>query len=410
VTQVHLKDVTARSRGNRTVLMFLAKTFHKDIRPRLEAAALVKAKCKVVIFAWDRKFEINDTTTLDGARVWSFHHVRLGDESKIGLVLGAVTLQPLLLLASIKFIRRIRERPTIHSHDFNTLLPGKLLRNLGLASALVYDCHEFSFAAYTELFNKVLGKAVRVLEAHLVKSADLVITVSNPLAQYLGHFARQVHVIYNCPNKDDIPQLSKRKARAKLGLPVNKFVVANIGEIRYDSTVDLLLKAFSLKPVKGTGIHLLVIGHKGPLGHSVETDQGNLRRDQITVLPYVPRRTALTYMLASDLVWGVYRSESEESWNPRLTLPWKFFDSLACGVPIIVEKNTLRAKLVEKFGCGQVLEETNPDYVSQAIFSIYRDHRLHRSMVRACRIANARLDLNWEKMSKELAELYGKIP
>jgi glycosyltransferase involved in cell wall biosynthesis len=387
--------------------MFLAKNFHKDIRPRLEANTLVHTR-NVLVFAWDRKSEVDKRTALEGAEVLSFHPVRLGRESKLGLTMGAVAFQVMLVLATVRFAARIKERPIVHAHDFNTLIPGIILRKLGLSSALVYDCHEFSFAAYNELFNPLMGKIVQVLEEHLVKYADVVITVSNPVAKYLSQFGRRANVIYNCPKKNDAPTISKRDARTKLRLPHDKFIIASIGEIRYDSTVDVLFKAFSSELVHQTKLHLLIIGHKGPLGHHI-LDANEEPKENVTILPYVERRTALTYTSASDIVWAVYRSEGYASWNPRLTLPWKFFDALACGVPMIVEARTLRSELVNKFDCGWVLNRLESESISKLLLDISANPDLYQSRVQATRLANSKLNISWERMSEELVRIYDKL-
>jgi glycosyltransferase involved in cell wall biosynthesis len=387
--------------------MFLAKNFYKDIRPRLEANTLANVR-NVVVFAWDRKSEVNRRTTLEGAKVLSFHPVRLERESKFGLAIGAVAFQVMLVLATVRLAARIKDRPIVHAHDFNTLIPGIILRKLRLASALVYDCHEFSFSAYNELFNPLIGKIVQVLEEHLVKYADVVITVSDPVANYLSQFGRKANVIYNCPKKSDAPTISKSDARKKLHLPYDKFIIANIGEIRYDSTVHLLLEAFRSELVEKSNLHLLIVGHKGPLGHNI-IDVNEARRDNVTILPYVERRTALTYMSASDIVWAVYFSD-HASWNPRLTLPWKFFDALACGVPMIVEAGTLRSKLVDKFSCGWILNSLDAESIRKLLLDIYGNPNLYRKTVQAVRVANSILDISWENMSEKLIRIYDALP
>jgi glycosyltransferase involved in cell wall biosynthesis len=90
-------------------------------------------------------------------------------------------------------------------------------------------------------------------------------------------------------------------------------------------------------------------------------------------------------------------------------LPWKFFESLACGVPLLVETGTYRAKLVEELDCGVVLKTGTPEDTIHAIVSLAKDTARHRSLSEAAKNAAIARNLNWEAMSVKLISVYDRL-
>ena len=232
-----------------------------------------------------------------------------------------------------------------------------------------------------------------------------VITVSDAIASYLGRFNHAVEVIYNCPRMADIPELSKKEVRTQLGLPLDAFLISSVGTIRYDCRLDLLLAIASR--VKRENVHFLVVGD-GPLAGSFRMTAEATPDAKVTILPRMPRERALSHVYASDLTWSVYRS-SRESLNARLTLPWKLFESLACGVPPIVEAGTFQAEMMSTLQCGLILENDSPDYISQLIMSLANDSHRHSIMCNAARTASVTMNFNWEAMANRLVALYRQL-
>jgi glycosyltransferase involved in cell wall biosynthesis len=87
-------------------------------------------------------------------------------------------------------------------------------------------------------------------------------------------------------------------------------------------------------------------------------------------------------------------------------MPWKFFESLACGVPVLVEPGTRRAELVEELGCGVVLKTDGAEDTVRTIVSLAEDKRRQKHLSAAARNAALARDLNWEAMSRKLVSVY----
>jgi len=367
-----------------------------------ETQTLIRAGYDVFVFAWDRYAEFPSKEVVDGAEVRSFTPVNLTRFSGFGLVLGGLLFQIILALEILKLVRRLKQRPIIHAHDLNTLLPSCILRILRLSSALVYDCRELTYGVYSGWFNPLVAGMVRVLEERCLRYADCIITVSDWIANYLRAFNPSVELIYNCPRLRDIPGISTKEARLRLALPQGAFIVSYVGMIRYGCRLELLLAVTSL--LKDQNVHFVVVGD-GPLAAEFRQAANRAKNARLIVVPRVQREIAFSYVIASDLTWVLYQDQ-----NPSLNvaMPWKLFESMACGVPVIVGAGTLRARLVEKLKCGVILESDEPSEIAEAILSLANDPERHHEMSIAGKQASI-ADFNWEAMSGKLIDVYRRL-
>jgi glycosyltransferase involved in cell wall biosynthesis len=357
----------------------------------------------VFVLAWDREDEFKTVENVDGAVVRSF---TLGaSRSRFGLALGALVFQIVLVLESFRLIGRLGRKPIVHAHDFNTLLAGCFLRLFRLSAGLVYDAHELAYAAYGEFFSPSIGNIIRLVEERLIRHVDSIITVSPAFADYYRRFGRKTELVYNCPRASDVPRLSRKKLRTRLGLPPNAFIVSYVGTARYDSRLDLFLSVAKLLGADERVMFLFVGGDEngGPLAPDVKRIARGAR---VTFLPFTnPGPDALAYVAASDLTWAIY---NRQSLNMRMTLPWKFFESLACCVPVLVMKGTLLEELVGRLRCGFVSNTDDPAEISNLVSSLLDDSAKMRKTVfpEKGRIAD---EFTWETMSRKLTEIYTAI-
>ena len=205
--------------------------------------------------------------------------------------------------------------------------------------------------------------------------------------------------IYNCPRLRDIPEISREEARLRLGLPQGAFIVCYVGMIRYGCRLELLLSVASL--LRNQNVQFLVVGD-GPLATGFREAANKAKNPRVTVVRRVPRERALSYVVASDLAWVLYDDQ-----NPSLkvAMPWKLFESMACGVPPMVGARTIRARLVEKLKCGVIVESDEPTKIAQAILSIANDPERRHKMGLSGKQASM-TEFNWQAMSKKLIGIY----
>jgi glycosyltransferase involved in cell wall biosynthesis len=239
-----------------------------------------------------------------------------------------------------------------------------------------------------------------MIEERSLRYPDEIITVCEPIADYLRKFNRATEIVYNCAKATEVPKLSKPELRKRLGLPLDKFVVSYVGEVRYGCKLDLMLEVASLTK---EGIHYLVVGG-GPLANQFRQQAAAARICNVSIIPQVTRKKAATYVAASDLSWVLY---SKASLNARISIPRKLFDSIISGVPVLVDSATQSETFVRKTGCGIVIHDNAPDRLSRLIASLAEDSRRLNDMSSAARLAGE--EYAWENESRKLVEAYGRL-
>jgi glycosyltransferase involved in cell wall biosynthesis len=382
------------------IVMLLAKAFQTDTRPRQEARTLVRASYSVRVIAWDRACEFSSREWVEGALVRSFRLTNLGRSGSLGLVIGGALFQAPAFVEILRAARLTQRNVIVHAHDVDTLPAAALARMIGLCRGLVYDCHELGYGAYSELFGCLIGGIVRALELILLRSADRIVAVSEPIARSLGDM--DIEVICNCPWLSEIPSISKEEARKKLGLPLGAFIISYVGLVRYDSRLDIMLRVADLAQRQTRELHFLVVGP-----HASSEDHGYLLRlssSMISVVGPVDHRCALMFRIASDLTWAVY-DDPASGINTRVGLPWQVFESIACGVPVVVWRSTHRASLVSRLGCGLVVDGNDAKGILKSIEELSQDLEM-QARLSSNAISASLLEYSWEKMSNRLLQVY----
>src|SRR5208282_635346 len=145
--------------------------------------------------------------------------------------------------------------------------------------------------------------------------------------------------------------------------PSEWFIVSYIGMVRFGCGLELLVEV--AKQMGDSNVHFLVVGD-GPLAPKIRQAAEEMGpNSHFSALSRVSRQKALLYTLASDATWAIY----PESVNARISSPWKLFESMACGVPVIVDSGTFQSKIINKFRCGLVLKDHAAQTIRQSIIS-----------------------------------------
>jgi len=383
----------------RKVLMTLAKSFQGDTRPRLEAQALRRGGYDVEVLAWDRDMKMPFRSNIDGTNTTSVKVFRGVAFGKLRFALASIIFQTMCFFYALRLART--GRLTVHAHDFNTLLPGALIKLvLQHRVGLVYDCHEYTPGVYAEWYGVLAGRVASILEQIFGRYADAVITVSDPIANCLKQtLGKTCTVIWNCPPLRQMSAISKETARAKLNLPAG-FLILCIGLFRQDLAYETLLelrnraKAYGLNDVRAV---LVGKGLSEKFLAEVRASPGFF-----VVREWVEQETALLYYRACDLTFCMYRAEGA---NSRVGMPWKFFESVLCGTPVIVTLGSYLYVFVRKYACGVGADPRSAKDVAQAVARI-RNSKARLLDGFASEFGKA---YSWEKMEERLLSLYAGL-
>ena len=375
------------------VSMFLANPFKPDLRVKREALSLSQAGHVVRILAWDRECSYPRNESIDGVRVIRFQ-IRAPYGSFLHLIPGFLLFYLRLLLVSMR-----NGVDVVHCHDMDTLVPGIIVSKLKRAK-VVYDMHE-SYPDFISTFAPgPLVSVLRFLEPLLIRRADLVIVTSS----MIGDIARRagadnVVTVMNC--FDPFPPLAKeaREIRSSL-LKEKEFLVIYIGGFFPGRGLEEVTQAVAMV----NGVKLLMCGY-GPL----EDDLKRLAKrtkggDRIIFGGEVDPAMVPRYDAAADLLFAMYKAVDP---NNVLTIPNKFFESIAAGKPILVSDLGEKGRLVSEEGNGIAVDPDDIQAISDAIRTLKQNRSAYEAMVSSAKGSQERY--NWTRMAAKLTESYSRL-
>ncbi|MCJ7506992.1 glycosyltransferase [Candidatus Bathyarchaeota archaeon] len=376
--------------------MTLAKSFAHDTRPRLEALALGRGGYDVEVLAWDRDLRMPFKAMVDGTRTTNVRIFRGVEFRKLKFALASIIFQMACFFYALRLC--CVGRLLIHAHDFNTLLPSAMIKLVFRDRIrLVYDSHEYTPGVYTEWYGYVTGRVAGVLERIFGRCADAVITVSDPIADYLERTLGQAcTVLWNCPPLKDIPATSREVARAKLNLPTG-FLILCMGLFRQDLLFEVLSELRESAPTDGMNDVRAVLVGKGLPEEFLAKTAAN--PEFFIVRDWVERETALLYYRACDLTYCMYRTDGA---NSKIGMPWKLFESVLCGTPVLVTRGSYSHMFVQKYKCGAWADPRSASDLLEAISKI-RDAKGTALTDPANEFAKI---FSWETMRRRLLTVY----
>jgi glycosyltransferase involved in cell wall biosynthesis len=395
--------------------MLLAKPYSVDTRVKNEAETLTNAGHKVTVLSWDRwgrepkEASINDVDVISPRLLGGsdlFASNKGSGSSKLIYALSAVLLQ---FYCVAWCLRNLKEGYIVHSNDFNTLMAGvalKLIRPKGVK--LVYDCHELTPTVYAEWYGQMVGTAAGLFERTLVRYADAVVTVSPSFARYFARLTEHasssksspVTVLYNTVKSSDLPSGDKMYWRSRLGL--SGFVFTFVGAMRGVYALDEFVEAARLFKESAIPANFIIVGGGDEFaGLERKIAQYNLN-GWVRLITQIPNREALEYLKAGDVSFGVYRSPDT---NARIALPWKVFEAMACGTPVMVLENTTAWNLVRENGVGFAVASSNTSEIYDKLLWAVNHPSILAEMSSRANDAYVR-HYNWESASQQFKDTY----
>lgn len=378
--------------------MLLAGTYVIDPRVRNEAESLKDYGYNITVLSWDRSGKQPTYSDLSGIKIVSFKLLHGQSFSKLRFALSALMFQ----FACVSWcMSNARVRPGIvHSHDFNTL-PAAILLKLILRSTLIYDSHELTPAAFSEWYGRRMGSLAGAIEKSFLTFVDKVITVSPPIKNYLSSVTNlPVFLIYNTIKLSDVPSKDKNWWRALYGLD-GHFVVSYVGGLREDTAIEALIEAArdcALQHLQD--VRFIIVGDGSRL--EAFRTQAAGTEEYLTFIPRVSHELALGYVKASDITFAVYKDLGE---NTRIAMPWKLFESMACGTPILVRGDTYTWHFVESLGVGLSAGNGSAEEISDLIVWALK----HRDLLESVSSQGRRSfvsKFNWDSQAETLLEAY----
>src|SRR3989338_8549326 len=253
---------------DKNVIILLTNPLEIDNRVCNEAHALIDAGFNVIVYAWDmeRRYSNKIDDVFDGIKIR-----RILMKSAYGQ--GPKQLYSFICFWTIILFRLMLSNfDIVHCVDLNTLAPGFIAAKIK-GKKIVYDSHENFPAAMLDSKIKNLSFFAEKVESFIIKRVDLVITVSEPIAQVLrSRGAKKLHVVPTTKPLSEYgyPQEHLVELRGKLVLE-NKFIFLYMGLLYQHRNVLEIIEIFR-NYVSGNNVFL--IGGYGTLEEDVKKVAG----------------------------------------------------------------------------------------------------------------------------------------
>ncbi len=288
---------------------------------------------------------------------------------------------------------------------------------LGLAVALrrrfggyvVYDANDIDSEAGR--MARLPGSWKRLLRRHerrLARSADAVVTVSEPYARILSRIlGRPVDAIVRnaaVVTGADAPVTPADVVRGTrfheaLGLPPERRIVLYMGQVMRGRGLRQLFEAMA--GVDGAD---LVVAGFGP-------DYERYRQVAAT-LPHAARIHFSASVAPADIpAWTASADVSvmpvqPDTLNHRLNTPTKLYDAMGVGVPVVASDLPGIAPLVQETGCGVLCDPADPADISRAIRAVIGAADEERVGLRMRCLEAARTRYSWAHQVAGLLRVY----
>jgi glycosyltransferase involved in cell wall biosynthesis len=245
-------------------------------------------------------------------------------------------------------------------------------------------------------------------ERRLARSADAVVTVSDPYAKVLARIlGRPVDaVVRNAavveggdaePQPDEVRRSDR--IHEKLGLPASRRVVLYTGQVMSGRGLRQLFEAIALVDEAD----LVVAG----FGADYER-----YRTIAAALPHAGRIHFLGSVAPAEIPSWTRGADvsampvQPDTLNHRLNTPTKLYDAMGVGVPVVASDLPGIAPIVTETGCGVLCDPADPVDIARAIRAVIDAPADERLALRLACLRAARMRYSWQQQAQELLRVY----
>jgi glycosyltransferase involved in cell wall biosynthesis len=277
---------------------------------------------------------------------------------------------------------------------------------------VIYDANDIDSEAGR--MARLPGPWKRLLRRHerrLARSADAVVTVSEPYAKVLARIlGRPVDaVVRNAavvdggdaePKPDEVRRSDR--FHEVLGLPPERRIVLYTGQVMQGRGLRQLFAAIALVD----DADLVVAG----FGADYER-----YRAIAAALPHANRIHFLGSVAPSEIPTWTRGADvaampvQPDTLNHRLNTPTKLYDAMGVGVPVVASDLPGIAPVVDETGCGVLCDPTDPADIARAIRAVIDAPPDERLALRLASLRAARTRYSWQHQARELLRVYDSL-
>ena len=206
------------------------------------------------------------------------------------------------------------------SDALHAILGVRIAKRLG--ASLVIDLYDNFESFPATRFPEVTAAFRRAL-----RCADGITCVSVPLARYVretSYCKGPIEVIENAVPKGLFRPMDQVNCRRELGLPTDGLLIGTAGAISKSRGIETLFRAFEILAQERSDIHLVLAG---------PCDKGLTlpRNSRVHYLGMLPPKMVPVFLSTLNITVICNR----ESAFGKYCFPQKFYEGVACGVPVV---------------------------------------------------------------------------
>jgi len=282
----------------------------------------------------------------------------------------------------------------VHACDLDTLLPAiiiKLIKRIKLCYS-IYDFYADNIlTAFT-----FIRKVVAFLEKFGIGLCDAIFIVDPTRHEQIkGSLIKKLVVLYNSP-----PDYFEREENVMLKAKAeSNLILFYAGVIHRSRGLIEILKALR----DTNGVKLIIAG-LGPDMKILENLPKSLK-NKVEYIGFIPYEEVIKKTFEADVILALYDPKIP---NNRYASPNKLFEAMMCAKPIIINKETSAAKIVEKENCGLIVPYGDVNAIKNAIKLMKENCELRLQLGRNGRTAYKNR-YNWRLMVRKLIHIYDQI-
>jgi len=243
-----------------------------------------------------------------------------------------------------------------------------------------------------------------ILEYYLIKRCDMVITVSEGIAQELSCRYRIAPplIIRNLDNRSQFPSQEERTyTRFVLNIPLDTILIAYQGALTRDRGIFELIGAMSLLP---KNIHLLLMGPE-PQEDILKQIRSNPR---VHYPGMIPLNLLYKYTSSADIGIAPIKTSGLKSYS--LAFPNKFSQYMNAGLALCLYDIKESREIFKKCPCGIVIPEITPESIHYSIKSLIENHDLEilKKNSKECFLKYYNWDIDREQLIKFFNSIFTK--
>ena len=294
----------------------------------------------------------------------------------IPALFASLILRPKIILVSLPHIEQL---PTMY-------LAAKLVN-----ARLVVDIRDpFEYwLNWTKGFTRKIFSFIIMVDYTILRRADLVLAVTPGLVRLLAVQGVHAQLVMNGADMRVFRPYPRHEARKKLGLNNDAMVLIFSGRLGgYYDAIPLLRAIARLPDELKKKVVLLLVGGFGDATYAkkfVRVAKELRLSSNIKVLQQIQETRTLAEILSAARA-GVITHVASELYDPAI--PVKFYEYLACGVPVIAltRRGSELWRLITKWGVGFACEQHDLDCIRKALEKIFDENTIESIRANVLRV------------------------